>query len=117
MVSDQFGQVCPDCGHAGYQHGESHYWPDGRCCTKCSSNPGGLVGNPGNPNPCCLTSGEVRQAIAAGSPACPNHDDPVLCKWDRDLGRIVPEAGCPLHDLALRPQGDYADYTEGFLDR
>lgn len=111
-----WGQPCPICGHALSRHPLDHYWPDGRTCTACSSNPGGLVGRVANPSPCCLTSGEVRQVVDAGSPECPNADDPVLCKWDRDLGRIVPEAGCPLHDLALHPKvGDYADYVEGRL--
>lgn len=31
-------------------------------------------------------------------PECPNRDDPVLCKYAPDLGKFVPEAGCPLHD-------------------
>lgn len=98
-------QPCPDCGHPLFQHPRSHYWPDGSTCLACRSNPGALVGARGTLNPCCLTSGEVVQAIAAGSPTCLNHDDPVLCKWDRELGVLVPEAGCELHDIALHPNG------------
>lgn len=92
---------CPDCGHFFYEHPREHFHADGSTCTRCRSNPGGLVGNPGKEHPCCLTSDEVRLAIAAGSPTCPNHDDPVLCKWDQAIGALVAEAGCPLHDLAL----------------
>ncbi len=29
---------------------------------------------------------------------CPNLDDPVPCKYDARLGRLVPEADCPVHD-------------------
>src|SRR5690348_1662820 len=107
-IMAELAHPCPDCGHTLSAHPLDHYWPDGRTCTACSSNPGGLVGRPRLPNPCCLTSAEVRAAIAAGSPACPNHDDPVLCKWDTDLGRVVPEAGCPLHDYALNSKETHA---------
>lgn len=114
-IQAEFALICPDCGHALFHHSLDHYWPDGRTCVKCSSNPGGLVGNRGVVKPCCLTSAEVRRVVAAGSPECPNHDDPVLCAWDRERLVLVPEAGCPLHDYALHPRGDYADYTEGRL--
>lgn len=39
-------------------------------------------------------------------PECPNTTDPVLCSWHDDLGRFVPEAGCPLHDP--NPKGSAA---------
>jgi len=98
-----------------YEHQGSARFENGRTCTRCSGHGSFWAKAPASP--CCLTFGEVHRAIAAGSPACPNHDHPVLCKWDRDLGRIVPEAGCPLHDLALNPNvGNYSDYTKGRLD-
>lgn len=97
MASDR----CPDCGHVLHQH-VAHNWPlDGQTCGECRREP---QNRPARVHPCCLTSSQVIQAIEAGSPQCPNHEDPWLCKWIADLGRIVPEAGCPLHDLALNPK-------------
>ena len=32
---------------------------------------------------------------------CDNADDPVLCKYDPDLGYVVAEAGCPVHDVEV----------------
>jgi hypothetical protein len=109
-------ELCPDCGHDILYHPNNHPWPDGHTCNKCRGNPNALVGNVVARPLCYLTADEVARAVAAGSPECPNHDDPVLCKWDTERGRIIPEAGCPLHDLALHPRGDYSDYVEGRLN-
>lgn len=89
---------CPQCGHPAYEHVDFVSWHNHSTCKKCLNEPGAF-----DPryDLCFLTITQVRQAVALGSPECLNADDPVLCKYDPELGRIVPEAGCPLHDIAL----------------